>query len=120
MYHNVGIEPLAYTIFEFNGDKMSPPEQVGWLGKDLDEHHIMQFTGMYDRNDNEIWEGDVLNQYNSYDKNTAKIIGTRQVKWDDIANCGCCGQIRAMGFDIESDPRLVEVIGNIYENSELA
>ncbi len=68
----------------------------------------MQFTGWYDRKQNEIYEGDIVN-----------IEGVNyQVTWSDetAAFILLSDRTTTMGGEYLSD--VAEVIGNIYENPE--
>lgn len=62
MHYDEGIEPLYFTLFEYMGNKLLPPKQVGYIGKDCDNVHIMQYTGLNDKNDKEVYEGDVCSE----------------------------------------------------------
>lgn len=69
---------------------------------------IMQFTGLYDKNGKEIYEGDIVIHINTGGEH-------EQVYWNKEDACFAC-----KGGEHESwlDPGY-EVIGNIYENPEL-
>jgi hypothetical protein len=93
-----------------DGGFISPPSESG--GHDYPQ---MQFTGLYDKNGKEIYEGDIVRMHGYL---TDKKV---EVKWQETSgffpfadspeNCGHCGGANS--------PKRVEVIGNIYENPEL-
>ena len=86
-------------------------------GSSAGQFTLMQFTGLTDKNGKEIYEGDVVEYYDS-----TTMYLTAEVKW---LHCGWSIQSDGMdGDDIElGDFELpggsIEVIGNIYENPEL-
>ena len=86
--------------------------------KGFDESHVMQFTGLHDKNGVEIYEGDIVKSHYISLANTGLLGSLHEVKYDP-----------AFGFmpihDIvdyngsTSEGKDWEVIGNIYENPEL-
>lgn len=73
-------------------------------------YEVMQSTGIKDKNNVEIYEGDI---YNMGDKNIRYI-----VLWNDTGLTGKqVGSISYAGISFWQDT--IEVIGNIYQNPEL-
>ena len=81
--------------------------QVGefWKAISQDNHIIMQFTGLLDKNGKEIYEGDIVKCLH-----TPAIVG--KVEW----NTGCL-TYKVGIYDLAELPGFQEVIGNIHENS---
>lgn len=86
---------------------------------DLDGiYFFMQFTGLKDKNDKEIWEGDIVKTI-PFHKERSEIFS---IKWEILQNCGDCYYDSGPGFNFhmnESHLDHLEAIGNIYENPEL-
>ena len=114
--------------------------------QDKEESHIlMQFTGLKDKNEKEIYEGDILKitRVNWYclghPKNNTDVIDQVEIYWDEEKNgmfsrtfdferlkrnpnqrpyCSS-GSLGSGWNDERADENIWEVIGNIYENPEL-
>lgn len=103
----------------------------GWLigGR----YKIMQFTGLYDNNKREIYEGDILRYWVSYgidegeDKEAKENCSYHEVYWandypafeikpsiDDE-----CNSLQMLVGDCSGEGCCCEVAGNIFENPEL-
>lgn len=84
------------------------------FGFNDDELPLMQYIGLKDMNDKEIYEGDI------FDINGAKYVVEYDERYGgflpftDDDGCGCCSS-GMTGRDSKSG----EVIGNIYQNREL-
>lgn len=103
------------------------PEVLGMKYFDLHDtseanNTIMQYTGLKDKNEKEIYEGDICRCLD------IDCIGEIVYEKRDIPNC-CCSEWECISFyfkyyeygDIEYMPAnsRLEVIGNVYENSDL-
>lgn len=103
---------VGFQYFEFDDFKRRPPEVLA--ARILYAKEWQQSTGLLDRNQMEIFEGDILSS-DQYVINPANHVAV--VKWRD----------GAFGFDIIALSELLRtdglidsiVIGNIYEHSEL-
>jgi YopX protein len=76
--------------------------------------HLMQFTGLKDKNGKEIYEGDLvkLDEYRHGPE-------VREIFWSNKSDCGFTWHDGLGLIFCEGNVEHFEVIGNIYENPEL-
>lgn len=79
-----------------------------------DDVELMQYTGLHDKNGKEIYEGDIVKYRDSRGQHIEKVIFDK----------GCFYAGMHWGSSTRVAPKLIntrisEVIGNIYDNSEL-
>lgn len=120
---NIGYEDFSYHIAWFPSQKLNRPA----LYKNSclvsnEEYELMQYTGLKDKNDVEIYEGDIVFDgfvnkdvvwHNSSWRLHRHYIINDEDGYREGDNYGC------HLYDWISPTNALEVIGNIYENSEL-
>lgn len=85
----------------------------------FDDVILMQYTGLKDKNGVEIFEGDVVNAFD-YDSDEGKVYKTTDltgvITYHKNAFCIQSGKIL---IDLWVHAEEIEIIGNIYQNSDL-
>ena len=112
---------LTYSPFAWT----RTTEQDPWC----DNLVLMQYTGLEDRFDFEIYEGDIVKMYLNYPDKSLGEVNQGVVKFGKFVSSGDgqgFGDDDVMGFYVETKGDnfslanwTIEVVGNIYENSEL-
>ena len=92
--------------------------------REIDEVELMQYTGLKDKNGKEIYEGDII-KYNFkslIEKEGINRDRIAPVYWQEFRGCWAVKESKYCNNDLFTyiqNGNVVEVIGNIYENSEL-
>lgn len=83
-----------------------------------DKDELMQYTGLLDKNGKEIYEGDILRS--GMRRGYSGGYTNDQVVWGEKSGEWLLADLKTgEKMQMQNDPKLREVIGNIYENGEL-
>jgi len=111
IYNKISKESFVWSLKEIWENEMNP---------EFDDYILCHFTGLLDKEGNEIYEGDILEyQHDTSDvKRRCEVIFDRGSWWGfkdkvDETDKGCLIWFRCIYFSIS------RIIGNIYENPEL-
>lgn len=119
---------MIYNVAVRNGLVVSHTDTF-YKPKHKTNYPINQFTGMYDKDDKQVYEGDILEviYYNHTGKN-CKLI--QEVYYLEESGCFCVRTVGKEVVPIEKDrnnvplswtsqPNTISYLGNIHENPEL-
>lgn len=116
---------IKLRAFAKDTNEMIPWDEfmIEWL--ECDDITVMQFTGLVDKNGNEIYEGDIVRQWklDGYDTktDTETLAPTDEVSFVEYSHHGFWISAESFGWEGEGlwNWGRLEVIGNIYETPEL-
>ncbi len=82
---------------------------------------LMQYTGLKDKNNKDIYEGDMLGKYSEHKTLEGELhdIYKGVVSWDNFNGRWSCNASWETNTKFGSECKYYEVIGNIYENPDL-
>ena len=114
---------IKFRVWHKRLEEMLKPNQWNSYGPKInygviesDDHEIMQYTGLKDKNGKEIYEGDVVIQPKWFSVGQY-LPATGEVKYLGVRfTVDCIGQWKGAHAELNGNS---EVIGNIYENPEL-
>ena len=112
-----------YLVDEINfnrGEFESIGDGITFL-READEVELMQSTGLFDKNGQEIFEGDIVSDgYDTGDIKNHETLGFYMVDKKGI-ECWFSDGATIEDFEeyVKTAFKTIEVIGNIYENPEL-
>jgi uncharacterized phage protein (TIGR01671 family) len=109
-------DKLSMEYFDFEDMFYEAANKI--TGSDYSDAKIMQYINIKDKNDKEIYEGDIVSYSYQFSKDAdSDIIFKKEVvEWDEMY-CGFHPFIYIETFYIKTND--LKVIGNIYENPKL-
>ena len=108
-----------YMAYQGSPDLETLSSFMFHFGEDI----VLQSTGFFDKNENEIFEGDILSDWNDVDGK--QVQSFLQVFWCDKDGCwkldSSFNQDKSSGdlLSEELSSFVYEISGNIYENPDL-
>lgn len=108
---------IAYAS-QFDDDLFLSPKNI-FIAVDIET--ICQYTGLTDKNDNKIWENDVVKCYADTDDLGNDLYFFYKVIWHELYHCWWLSDIHTLEDEYlhEYNPSDIEVIGNTFDNPEL-
>jgi len=111
-------------VIDFNGNLGVMDTYKNWHWHGIvpeDEYELMLFTGILDKNDIEIYEGDILKDTDNEIYYVDFIRGCFYLRtnYKSFPHLGWAEWLPMCEIDRLANPSEFEVIGNIYENPEL-
>ena len=102
----ISLHPLRKRVYVEWDDTLSGTENID------DNGVLMQSTGLFDRNGKEIFEGDIVYAYSE----GARLIGA--IEYFD--NAYCIKTKNGVYNSLWTNAEYYEIVGNVFENQELA
>lgn len=114
------IKKRMFLVLEIDYENELVSDETYWNTIPSDDVKLMQSTGLKDKNDKEIYEGDII-KYKRYNYGFTYTDAVGYGTIGLIKNNDKIGLISTFaGMSIENiDLSSVKVVGNIYENPEL-
>lgn len=128
MLHNVGFHPfIIQALWRDPDNQMKEGDEGAYLiSPQFTQYHLMQFTGLHDKNGKEIYEGDVIveKRYPYFDNGTPNYVATVEWCFAGFHTVLHCVNKNKRGIsDGINEPleegEIFEVIGNVFQNPEL-
>lgn len=95
------------NVYANDNSNLNVDNLKGWS---IDEKYLMQSTCLFDKNGNEIFDGDIVHAYSE----DARLIGV--IEYFD--NAYCIKDKNGIYNSLWTNAEQYEIIGNIYENPE--
>ena len=98
------------NVYANDSKKLTCNNLKGWS---IDEEYLMQSTGLKDKNDKEIFEGDIVKM--------SKDVYSEPTYYEVVRHYGGAYRLESKqhGCELWLRHTYCEVVGNIYENPEL-
>ncbi|GFN35350.1 YopX family protein [Tepidimicrobium xylanilyticum] len=111
-------------VIDFNGNLGVMDTYKNWHWHGIvpeDEYELMLFTGILDKNEREIYEGDILKDTDNEIYYVDFIRGCFYLRtnYKSFPHLGWVEWLPMCEIDRLADPVDFEIVGNIYENPEL-